>query len=132
MLGRFRGEFSSFLFFSGESFFLLRIALLTPIISNYNAEGKPVPIGSATVAGYTWDVYKGPNGAMTVFSFVPAGGKQINSFSGDVNLFFTYLIKSQGLSNKQFLKSVGAGTEPTLGSKAVFTTKGYSIKVNYA
>jgi xyloglucan-specific endo-beta-1,4-glucanase len=108
-----------------------RIAVLTSL-SNYNAEGKPVPIGSATVAGYTWDVYKGPNGDMTVFSFVPAGGKQINSFNGDVNLFFTYLIKSQGLSNKQFLKSVGAGTEPTLGEKAVFTTKGYSIKVNYA
>jgi xyloglucan-specific endo-beta-1,4-glucanase len=108
-----------------------RIAVLI-ILSTYNAEGKPVPIGSATVAGYTWDVYKGPNGDMTVFSFVPAGGKQINSFNGDVNLFFTYLIKSQGLSNKQFLKSVGAGTEPTLGEKAVFTTKGYSIKVNYA
>jgi hypothetical protein len=30
------------------------------------------------------------------------------------------------------LKSVGAGTEPTLGDKAVFTTKGYSVKVNYA
>jgi xyloglucan-specific endo-beta-1,4-glucanase len=113
------------------SFFVL--SRFTDIcFSNYNAEGKPVPIGSATVAGYTWDVYKGPNGDMTVFSFVPAGGKQINSFNGDVNKFFTYLIKSQGLSNKQFLKSVGAGTEPTLGDKAVFTTKGYSVKVNYA
>lgn len=110
-------------------------SLTLPVIffsSNYNAEGKPVPIGSATVEGHNWDVYKGPNGDMTVFSFVPAGGKQINSFNGDVNKFFTYLIKSQGLSNKQFLKSVGAGTEPTLGEKAVFTTKGYSVKVNYA
>ena len=91
-----------------------------------------MPIGSANIAGYNWDVYKGPNGDMTVFSFLPANGKQINSFDGDVNKLFTYLIKSQGLSNKQFLKSVGAGTEPTLGQNAVFTTTGYSVKVNYA
>lgn len=91
-----------------------------------------MPIGSANIAGYDWDLYKGPNGDMTVFSFVPASGKQINSFNGDVNKFFTYLTKNQGLSSSQFLKSVGAGTEPTLGDKAVFTTKGYSVKVNYA
>jgi len=103
-----------------------------PISSTYSAEGKPVPIASATLEGHTWDVYKGPNGDMTVFSFLPAGGKQINSFSGDINKFFAYLVKSQGLSNKQFLKSVGAGTEPFLGDKAVFTTKAYSVKVNYA
>jgi xyloglucan-specific endo-beta-1,4-glucanase len=91
-----------------------------------------VPIASATLEGHTWDVYKGPNGDMTVFSFLPAGGKQINSFSGDINKFFAYLVKSQSLPNKQFLKSVGAGTEPFLGDKAVFTTKAYSVKVNYA
>jgi xyloglucan-specific endo-beta-1,4-glucanase len=109
-----------------------RVASLTFITSTYSAEGKPVPIASATLEGHTWDVYKGPNGDMTVFSFLPAGGKQINSFSGDINKFFAYLVKSQGLSNKQFLKSVGAGTEPFLGDKAVFTTKAYSVKVNYA
>ena len=77
-------------------------------------------------------MYKGPNGDMTVFSFLPADGKQIKSFNADVNLFFAYLTKSQGLPATQYLKSVGAGTEPTLGSKAVFTTNGYSVKVNYA
>ena len=77
-------------------------------------------------------MYKGPNGAMTVFSFLPADGKQIKSFNGDVNQFFAYLTKSQGLPSSQYLKSVGAGTEPTLGSSAVFTTTGYSVKVNYA
>jgi xyloglucan-specific endo-beta-1,4-glucanase len=91
-----------------------------------------VPIGSTTIAGTKWNVYKGPNGAMTVFSFIPADGSQLKNFNGDVNLFFTYLIKSQGLPATQYLKSIGAGTEPTLGSKAVFTTSGYSVKVNYA
>jgi xyloglucan-specific endo-beta-1,4-glucanase len=69
---------------------------------------------------------------MTVFSFLPADGSQVRSFNSDVNAFFTYLIKSQGLPATQYLKSIGAGTEPTLGSKAVFTTNGYSVKVNYA
>lgn len=84
-----------------------------------------------TLAGQKWDVFKGPNGDMTVFSFLPANGKQIKSFKGDVNDFLKYLIKSQGLSSAQFLKSVGAGTEPTLGDGAVFTTSAYEVKVNY-
>jgi xyloglucan-specific endo-beta-1,4-glucanase len=109
-----------------------QIRLLTLFRSAYSADGKAVPIGSTTIAGTKWNVYKGPNGAMTVFSFLPADGSQIKSFNGDVNLFFQYLTKSQGLPSTQFLKSIGAGTEPTLGSKAVFTTNGYSVKVNYA
>jgi xyloglucan-specific endo-beta-1,4-glucanase len=100
--------------------------------SAYSAAGNAVPLATTTIAGQKWNVYKGPNGAMTVFSFLPADGKQIKSFDGDVNLFFKYLIRSQGLPTTQYLKSVGAGTEPTLGSKAVFTTSGYSVKVNYA
>ena len=77
-------------------------------------------------------MYKGPNGAMTVFSFLPADGKQLKSFNADINLFYTYLIENQGLPSSQYLKSVGAGTEPTIGSNAVFTTKSYSVQVNYA
>lgn len=69
---------------------------------------------------------------MTVFSFLPADGKQLKSFNGDVNDFLKYLTKSQGLPASQYLKSVGAGTEPTLGQNAVFTTSGYSIKVNWS
>ena len=100
--------------------------------SSWDAQGNAKILATTTIAGQKWNVYKGPNGDMTVFSFLPADGKQIKSFNADVNLFFTYLIKSQGLPATQYLKSVGAGTEPTLGSKAVFTTNGYSVKVNYA
>jgi hypothetical protein len=113
-------------------FFTKANTILTLFRSAYGADGKAVPIGSTTIAGTKWNVYKGPNGAMTVFSFLPADGSQIKSFNGDVNLFFQYLTKSQGLPATQYLKSIGAGTEPTLGSKAVFTTNGYSVKVNYA
>lgn len=100
--------------------------------SEWDAQGNAKSIGSTTIAGQKWNVYKGPNGDMTVFSFLPADGKQIKSFNGDVNLFFSYLIKEQGLPSSQFLKSVGAGTEPTLGKDATFTTTGYSVKVNYS
>jgi xyloglucan-specific endo-beta-1,4-glucanase len=56
-----------------------------------------VPIASATLEGHTWDVYKGPNGDMTVFSFLPAGGKQINSFSGDINKFLAVFGRQGGV-----------------------------------
>lgn len=103
-----------------------------PISSNYNSAGSPVPIASnIKLAGQTWDLFKGPNGDMTVFSFLPTGGKQVKSFKGDVNDFLKYLTKNQGLSASQYLKSVGAGTEPTLGENAVFTTDKYEVKVSY-
>lgn len=100
--------------------------------SNYDSAGSPVPIASnIKLAGQTWDLFKGPNGDMTVFSFLPTGGKQVKSFKGDVNDFLKYLSKNQGLSASQYLKSVGAGTEPTLGENAVFTTDKYEVKVSY-
>ena len=106
--------------------------LLTHQNSSWDAQGNAKVLATTTIAGQKWNVYKGPNGDMTVFSFLPADGKQLKSFNADINLFYTYLIKNQGLPSSQYLKSVGAGTEPTLGSNAVFTTNGYSVKVNYA
>ena len=69
------------------------------------------PVATPTIDGNTWDLYKGPNGDTTVFSFV-AGGKHVESFGGDVMDFLNYLVKNQGLSDSQYLVSVGAGTEP--------------------
>lgn len=109
-----------------------RLTIAFFFFSSWGADGKPVPLKTGiTLAGQTWDLYKGPNGQMTVFSFLPANGKQIKSFKGDVNDFLKYLTKNQGLSSSQFLKSVGAGTEPTLGDKAVFTTSKYEVTVKY-
>lgn len=86
------------------------------------------PIATVTIAGTSWKLYKGPNGSMTVFSFVASSS--VASFSGDLKAFFSYLISSQGLSSSQILQSIGAGTEPFVGSNAVLTTSAYSCSVN--
>jgi len=83
------------------------------------------PIATPTIAGKQFRLYKGPNGQMTVFSFVATSA--INSFNGDVNEFLKYLRTSQGLPGTQILQSVGAGTEPFSGSNAVLTTTAFSL-----
>jgi xyloglucan-specific endo-beta-1,4-glucanase len=83
------------------------------------------PIATVTVAGTSWKLYKGPNGQMTVFSFVASS--QVKNFNGDLNQFLVYLRNSQGLPGSQILQSVGAGTEPFSGSNAVLTTTAYTM-----
>ncbi|WYZ37059.1 hypothetical protein EsH8_II_000565 [Colletotrichum jinshuiense] len=85
-------------------------------------------IATPTVAGRTWNLYKGVNGQMTVFSFVAPSNVQ--SFSGDLKAFITYLINSQGLPSSQILQSIGAGTEPFVGSNAKFTTTAYTASLS--
>jgi hypothetical protein len=42
-----------------------------PIARSWDATGKPaVELVGVTVGGHTWDVYKGNNGANTVFTFL--------------------------------------------------------------
>ncbi|CZT43139.1 related to endoglucanase I precursor [Rhynchosporium secalis] len=99
-----------------------------PISSSYNAAGNPVPAASAiAIGGTNWDLYKGPNGDVTVFSFV-APSNQAN-YSGDLMAFFNYLTKSQGVPTSSVVTSLQSGTEPFTGQNAVFTTTGYTIKV---
>lgn len=85
-------------------------------------------IATPTLAGVTWNLFEGPNGQMTVFSFVAQSN--VESFSGDLTDFTSYLISEQGVSSSQILQSVGAGTEPFLGTDAVLTTSSYSVSVN--
>ncbi|GJC83597.1 endoglucanase cel12C [Colletotrichum liriopes] len=85
-------------------------------------------IATPTVAGRTWNLYKGVNGQMTVFSFVAPSNVQ--SFSGDLKAFVTYLVNSQGLPSSQILQSIGAGTEPFVGSNAKFTTTAYTASLS--
>lgn len=94
-----------------------------PISSDGNTIATP------TVAGQSWNLYQGVNGQMTVYSFVAPSN--VGSFSGDLTEFTTYLIDSQGMSGSQILQSVGAGTEPFLGTDAVFVTSSYSASVSY-
>lgn len=98
-----------------------------PISADYSASGNPQSIASPTVAGYSWKLYKGSNGVQTVYSFLPSDN--IESFSGDVNEFFAYLIKSQGFDGSQYLVSIGAGTEAFTGQNAEFTVSGYSMSM---
>lgn len=81
------------------------------------------------IAGYSWNVYSGSNGVNAVFSFLPVSGNDINSFSGDVYQFISYLIDNQDLPSSQYLISAGAGTEPTTGEDAVFTVTDYSMTI---
>ena len=105
---------------------------LTSSSSAWGADGKPIPLTKGVkLAGITWDVFKGPNGEITVFSFLPSDGKNIASFEGDINIFLKYLTQSQGVAPSQYLKSFGAGTEPTMGDNAVFTTSNYTADVKY-
>lgn len=71
------------------------------------------PIATPTIAGTKWNLFKGPNGDTTVFSFVAPSN--IASFSGDLKAFFTYLVSSQGVSSSYVVTSLQAGTEPFTG-----------------
>ncbi|KAJ4315075.1 hypothetical protein N0V94_006129 [Neodidymelliopsis sp. IMI 364377] len=82
-------------------------------------------IATVTIAGKQFKLWKGPNGQMTVFSFVAVN--PINSWNGDLNEFLIYLRGNQGLPRSQILQSVGAGTEPFSGSNAVLTTSAYTL-----
>lgn len=85
-------------------------------------------IASVTVAGHEWNLWYGLNGSMKVYSFVAAS--EVNSFDGDLLEFYTYLVSSQGFSDAQYITSIGAGTEPFVGTDAVMATSGYSVALN--
>ncbi|KAG7119084.1 Endoglucanase cel12C like protein [Verticillium longisporum] len=91
-----------------------------------SATGKP--IATVTISGVSWQLYKGAHSQMTVFSFVAT--KQQTNYNGDVADFIKYLAASQGLPGSQCLYSIGAGTEPFVGTNAKFDTTGYSVSLS--
>ncbi|KAA1470417.1 endocellulase [Dentipellis sp. KUC8613] len=91
------------------------------------------PVGSqittaTSVAGHTWNLWKGPNANWEVFSFVSSTGN-INDFNVDLNDFFKYLISEQGVSSSQYLQAIQTGTEPFTGS-ADLLINSFSVTVN--
>lgn len=84
-------------------------------------------IATPTIGGYTWDLYTGPNGDTTVYSFVASS--EIESWSGDMMDFFTYLVDNEGVSSSKYITSLQAGTEPFTGTDAVFSTTKYTMSV---
>ncbi|KAK7184089.1 endoglucanase a precursor [Paraphaeosphaeria sporulosa] len=96
--------------------------------------GGVYPIGNkvttVNVAGYSWDLYVGPNGSMKVFSFIPSDGSWKLSFNADVKQFFNYLAQNQGYPiNNQNLIVFQQGTEPFTGA-AKYTVNSYSASIN--
>lgn len=61
-------------------------------------------IATPSIGGYSWKLYSGPNGDMTVYSFV--ADSEITSFSGDIMDFYNYLIDNEGFPNTQYLKAI--------------------------
>lgn len=68
------------------------------------------PVDTIILAGTTWNLYIGPNGSTTVYSFVAES--QQGSFSGNIIEFFYYLEWKQNFNANQYLLSIQAGTEP--------------------
>ncbi|KAI0041482.1 glycoside hydrolase family 12 protein [Auriscalpium vulgare] len=92
-----------------------------PISAVYMSNGQPQPVASSiNVAGHTWNLYSGSNGANNVFSFLPTSGTII-SFSADLNYFLKYLTAYEGLSTSQYLITAQAGTEATSGTATLTT-----------
>ncbi|KAG5950644.1 hypothetical protein E4U53_004684 [Claviceps sorghi] len=85
------------------------------------------PISTVALAGATWKLYKGPNGGTTVFSFVATNN--IQNFNGDLKLFIEHLVQREGVPASSVITALQAGTEPFLGSNAVFTSSVCSIRV---
>ena len=71
------------------------------------------PVGSKilsglSVAGHTWDLWKGPNSNWQVLSFVAADG-EIHDFNVDLKEFFDYLVREQGVAGTQVRSSFSRG-----------------------
>ncbi|KAK0649655.1 concanavalin A-like lectin/glucanase domain-containing protein [Cercophora newfieldiana] len=87
-------------------------------------------MGTVTLAGYTWELWTGYNGAMRVYSFVPPAGQVIRSFSADVKEFYNYLEKShQFPASRQNIIVYQIGTEAFTGGPATFTCTKFSADV---
>ncbi|KAF3770760.1 family 12 glycoside hydrolase, partial [Cryphonectria parasitica EP155] len=84
-------------------------------------------VATPEIAGTTWDLYTGPNGDTTVYSFVATSA--VEDFDGDLMDFLNYLIENEGVSSSQYLLSIGAGTEPFTGTSAVLSVSSYSCGV---
>ncbi|RLN76366.1 hypothetical protein BBJ28_00007047 [Nothophytophthora sp. Chile5] len=85
------------------------------------------PIAVVTIGGNKFNLFKGPNGKMTVFSFVAT--KTITSFTADLMKFINYVTKNQGLPTSQYLIAVQAGTEPFIGKNVKLAVSSYAVAI---
>ncbi|KAH8602383.1 endoglucanase [Bisporella sp. PMI_857] len=87
------------------------------------------PIATVTLAGYSFNLYFGYNGAMKVYSFV-ATSPPISSFSADVKQFFNYLTNNYAFpASNQYLLIYQFGTEAFTGGPARFNVPSFRADV---
>jgi hypothetical protein len=83
----------------------------------FNRQGSIQPIGSvvgtASVGGRTWEVWRGSNGANNVISYVAPS--PITSWSFSVRDFINDIIARGAITNQWYLTSIQAGFEPWNG-----------------
>ena len=70
-----------------------------------SGQGGIQPVGSQiqsgiSLAGHTWNLWKGPNANWQVLSFVSQDG-DITNFNADLKEFFDYIVQNQGVSSSQ-------------------------------
>lgn len=85
------------------------------------------PVATVTINGVSFKLYSGPNGSTTVYSFVAV--TETTNFSGDMKLFFDYLVENESFSTSQYITTIEAGTEPFTGTDAVLTVSAYSVSI---
>jgi len=98
-----------------------------------SGKGGIQPVGSqitngTSIAGHTWNLWKGPNANWEVLSFVSAEG-DLTDFNVDLKDFFDYLIAEQGVSSSQFVQAIQTGTEAFTGTANLFI-KSFSVSIN--
>ncbi|KAJ2970028.1 hypothetical protein NUW58_g9821 [Xylaria curta] len=96
-------------------------------------KGGVYPIGSSVgnvnVAGRTWELWVGYNGAMKVFSFVAPS--EIAVFESNLKPFFDHITNTQGFpASRQHLITYQFGSEPFTGSNARFDVWYFYGEVN--
>uniref|UniRef100_A0AAV1V5I5 Uncharacterized protein n=1 Tax=Peronospora matthiolae TaxID=2874970 RepID=A0AAV1V5I5_9STRA len=93
-----------------------------PLADKYPA--KPIK-ENVKVGGVTFNLYKGMNGKVTVFTFLAT--VNTNRFKGDLRNFFTQLPDPK-LLDDQYLVKAETGTEPFQGHAEMVVSK-YSLEI---
>ncbi|MFI7518598.1 GH12 family glycosyl hydrolase domain-containing protein [Micromonospora globbae] len=85
------------------------------------------PVGTATLAGRTWEVWRGSNGSNNVISYVAPS--PITSLNFSVLDFITDVRNRGAITNSWYLTSIQAGFEPWQGGVGLAVTS-FSAAVN--
>lgn len=107
-----------------------------PIASTYDANGNAVPtFTNQSIGGYTWNVFKGSNGANQVYSFLNT--TKTDAGTVDVKAISNWLVNQGWLASNEILREIQFGFEITssyAGSRKAaglnFTTNSYSVSTN--